>query len=206
MEQGEAKKKKEEAIFQAALRVIKRKGFHRARMADIAAEAGTSYGLVYHYFGSKEELFDAIQRRWWGGLFELMEELSSSPLSVTQKLAKIIDYFLGTYYENPELANIFITEISRSTTNLTPDRLSHFKNFMKMTQDVIKEGQAQGLLRDDFPSRYLTYIFLGALETFVSAMVLVDQKFKDLEQKNKVAQAILEVFMNGACTQRCKQN
>jgi len=198
MARGTQKESKQEAIFRAALKVIKKRGFHKARMADIAAEAGTSYGLVYHYFASKEDLFDAIQERWWGRLFELMKDLAGTPLSVPEKLARIIDYFLGTYYENPELANIFITEISRSTTNLTPDRLAHFKDFMEMTQEVIKEGQAQGLLRDDFPSRYLTYIFLGALETFVSAMVLVDQKFKDNRQKDRVAKAILEVFLNGA--------
>ncbi len=196
------RKHREEAIFQAALRVIKSKGLHKARMADIAAEAGTSYGLVYHYFASKDDLFDAIQQRWWGGLFELMKDLSSAPLSVAEKLGKIIDYFLGTYYQNPELANIFITEISRSTTNLTPDRLAHFKNFMEMTQEVIKEGQKQGILRTDFPSRYLTYIFLGSLETFISAMVLVDQRFKDIEQKKRVGEAILEVFLNGARDQR----
>ena len=198
MARGSQKESKQEAIFRAALKVIKKRGFHKARMADIAAEAGTSYGLVYHYFASKEDLFDAIQERWWGRLFELMKNLAGTPLSVPEKLARIIDYFLETYYENPELANIFITEISRSTTNLTPDRLAHFKDFMEMTQEVIKEGQAQGLLRDDFPSRYLTYIFLGALETFVSAMVLVDQKFKDNRQKDRVAKAILEVFLNGA--------
>jgi len=198
MARGSQKESKQEAIFRAALKVIKKRGFHKARMADIAAEAGTSYGLVYHYFASKEDLFDAIQERWWGRLFELMKDLAGTPLCVPEKLARIIDYFLGTYYENPELANIFITEISRSTTNLTLDRLAHFKDFMEMTQEVIKEGQAQGLLRDDFPSRYLTYIFLGALETFVSAMVLVDQKFKDNRQKDRVAKAILEVFLNGA--------
>ena len=195
---SKTKKEKEELIFQAALRVIKRKGFHKARMADIAAEAGTSYGLVYHYFSSKEDLFDTIQERWWGSLFDLMKDLDESSLSVPEKLAKIIDYFLGTYFENPELANIFITEISRSTTNLTPDRLAHFKRFMEMTQEVIEQGQAQGLLRSDLPSRYLTYIFLGALETFISAMVLVDQRFKDAAQKERVARGILEVFLNGA--------
>ena len=198
MARGTQKESKQEAIFRAALKVIKKRGFHKARMADIAAEAGTSYGLVYHYFASKEDLFEAIQERWWGRLFELMKNLAGSPLSVPEKLGKIIDYFLGTYYQNPELANIFITEISRSTTNLTPERLAHFKNFMEMTREVIKEGQAQGLLREDFPSRYLTYIFLGALETFVSAMVLVDQRFKDDRQKDRVAKAILEVFLNGA--------
>ncbi|HDM77158.1 MAG TPA: TetR/AcrR family transcriptional regulator, partial [Deltaproteobacteria bacterium] len=81
MARGSQKESKQEAIFRAALKVIKKRGFHKARMADIAAEAGTSYGLVYHYFASKEDLFDAIQERWWGRLFELMKNLAGTPLS-----------------------------------------------------------------------------------------------------------------------------
>lgn len=198
MERRAEKTGKEEAIFQSALKVIKEKGFHKTRIADIAKEAGVSYGLVYHYFPGKEKLFEAVQEKWWGGLFDLMERLSTQILTVPEKLSHVVDYFLDTYYENPELANIFITEISRSTHNLTPERLKRFKDFMEMIQKVMKEGQAQGLLRDDFPSRYLTYIFLGALETFISAMVLVDQRFKDLAQKERVKRGILEIFLGGA--------
>ncbi len=192
------RQEKQEAIFQAALRVIKEKGFHKTRMADIAKEAGISYGLIYHYFPGKGKLFEAIQERWWGGLFGLMKRIERENLGVPERLRAVIDYFLGTYYENPELANIFITEISRSTSNLSPERLRHFKDFMEMIQKVMKEGQSLGFLRDDFPSRYLTYMFLGGLETFISAMVLVDQKFKDLAQKEKVSRGILEIFLGGA--------
>ena len=50
----EFKKEKQSVIFEAALKVIKEKGFHQARMSDIAEAAGVSYGLVYHYFKNKE--------------------------------------------------------------------------------------------------------------------------------------------------------
>jgi TetR/AcrR family fatty acid metabolism transcriptional regulator len=192
------KKGKEEAIFTAALSAIKEKGFHKARMSDIAARAGISYGLVYHYFLSKEDLFDALLNRWWEGLFTLMSGIKKSPEPLREKLARIIHYFLDTYQKEPELVTIFITEISRSTSNLTPDRLENFKTFMSSTEQVIQEGQDKGMLRTDFKARYLTYIFLGALETFVSTMVLADQQIKGNAQKNRIAESILEVFLNGA--------
>ena len=47
-----------EHVRQAALRVFARKGLRRARMADVAAEAGLSPGVLYTYFASKEALFD----------------------------------------------------------------------------------------------------------------------------------------------------
>lgn len=193
-----SKKTKEELILKAALKIIKQKGLHRARMADMAKEAGISYGLIYHYFGNKEDLFEAILDRWWTGLFRLMEEIGGSGFDVPKKLNCIIDYFLDTYQAHPELVNIFITEISRSTTNLTSGRLENFKKFMLLTEGVIAEGQKKRILRGDFKARYLTYIFLGALETFVSAMVLVDQKIKDDGQKKRIAESILEVFLKGA--------
>ena len=40
-------------LMDAAIRVFARKGLAAAKMADIAAEAGASYGLAYHYFESK---------------------------------------------------------------------------------------------------------------------------------------------------------
>jgi TetR/AcrR family fatty acid metabolism transcriptional regulator len=196
------KRNKEQSIFEAALTVIKHTGFHKARMSDIANEAGISYGLVYHYFKNKENLFDAILDRWWKGLFHLMTTISEgSDYDVHKKLRLIINYFLETYQSNHELVNIFITEISRSTTNLTSSRLDCFKEFMSLTDNVIAEGQEKEILRRDFKARYLTYIFLGALETFVSAMVLVDQRIKGDRQKNRIAESILEVFMNGAKSQ-----
>jgi TetR/AcrR family fatty acid metabolism transcriptional regulator len=193
----ESKKPKEEAIFEAAVKVIKQKGFHKARMSDIANEAGISYGLVYHYFNNKEDLLEAILHRWWEGLFSLMVEIEDE-YPVPIKLRRIILYFLDSYQRHPDLVNIFITEISRSTSNLTSNRLENFKKSMALTEKVIVEGQEKGILRRDFKARYLTYSFLGALETFVSAMVLVDQKIKGDRQKKRIADSIVEVFLNGA--------
>ena len=192
------KKIKEDAILEAALRVIKKKGFHKSRMADIARDAGISYGLVYHYFKTKEDLFETILERWWDSLFSLMTETRAAGEEVQEKLRRIILFLLDTYQRHPNLVNIFITEISRSTANLTRKRLERFKGFMTLTEEVIAEGQNQGVLRDDFKPRYLTYIFLGGLEAFVSALVLVNQKIKGDAQKEKIAQSILEVFLNGA--------
>jgi AcrR family transcriptional regulator len=47
-----------EGLRQAALRVFARKGLRRARMADVARQAGLSPGALYTYFASKEALFD----------------------------------------------------------------------------------------------------------------------------------------------------
>ncbi len=51
---------KRRLILDAAIHVFARQGFHACRVSDIADEAGVAYGLVYHYFKSKEEILDTL--------------------------------------------------------------------------------------------------------------------------------------------------
>jgi TetR/AcrR family transcriptional regulator, fatty acid metabolism regulator protein len=51
---GTAAADKRRVILDAAMRVFARQGFHTCRVSDIADEAGVAYGLVYHYFSSKD--------------------------------------------------------------------------------------------------------------------------------------------------------
>src|SRR2546423_2566101 len=45
---------KRRLLLDAAVKVFARKGYHSARVGDIAEEAGVAHGLLYHYFASKE--------------------------------------------------------------------------------------------------------------------------------------------------------
>ena len=54
---------------------------------------------------------------------------------------------------------------------------------MDRTEKIIAQAQAKKALRADVKARYLTYFFLGALESFVSAMVLENQPLKGPGQK-----------------------
>ena len=196
-ENGQLRMEKQSVIFDAALRIFRLKGFHKARIADIAAEAGISYGLVYHYYHNKEGLFNAILNLWWEELFRLLDEIRNGPDPVTERLRKIILYFLDNYQKKPDLIHIFINEISRSSSNLKT-RLEYFKKFMAITEGVMAEGQKAGSLRQDIEAHYLTYIFLGAMETFISVMVYGEQKVKSDQQKERITTSLLEVFLNGA--------
>ena len=54
---------KRRQILDAAIVVFARQGFHNCRVSDIADEAGVAYGLVYHYFDSKDQMLErALQR------------------------------------------------------------------------------------------------------------------------------------------------
>jgi AcrR family transcriptional regulator len=57
------KPSKREAILDAMLDVIVERGFHEAPMSLIAERSGTSAGLIYHHFASKEEIIQALHDR-----------------------------------------------------------------------------------------------------------------------------------------------
>jgi AcrR family transcriptional regulator len=50
-------------IVDAAIRVFIRKGYRKATMPDIAAEAGLSVGGVYWYYKGRDEIVSAIRER-----------------------------------------------------------------------------------------------------------------------------------------------
>ena len=56
---------KRRVILDAAITVFAREGFHRCRVSDIAREANVAYGLVYHYFRSKDQILNTIFTERW---------------------------------------------------------------------------------------------------------------------------------------------
>ncbi len=56
----DAKARRRDEILAAAKRAFSRKGFHATRISDVAEETDLSYGSVYWYFESKDELYDAL--------------------------------------------------------------------------------------------------------------------------------------------------
>ena len=52
-------------ILDAAIRVFARQGFNACRVSDIAREANVAYGLVYHYFDSKDQVLNELFVERW---------------------------------------------------------------------------------------------------------------------------------------------
>ena len=145
---------------------------------------------VSHLTGRKINRFTHIHQS--------ADDLVKKTLSVEEKLSAITDYFLEQYEQRPELVHIFITELSRSSVNLTPDRLDQFKKLMSRTEGIMREAQKAGHLRDDLKPSYLTFFFLGAVEALLSTMVLENQKLKSDSHKKRLTQAVLAMFLDGA--------
>jgi TetR/AcrR family fatty acid metabolism transcriptional regulator len=189
---------REKVIIDAALKVFSTKGYASTRMADIAREADMSYGLVYHYFENKEKLFDAIVEDWWTGFYDELEMLKKSDMSTEEKLVEIIRYILKVYENKPNQISIFVTEVSRGFIYHADSKgKDKFNKLFSLCQDIMSEGQQNGFLRKDIQANYLTYIFLGSIDTFLSVLILGNEKITAARQK-RFTDGITNVFMHGA--------
>jgi len=191
------KDEKQGMIIDAALEVFRERGYANARMADIARRAGVSYGLVYHYFGSKEVLFDLIVESWWNGLYSMMEREIAAEVAFPEKLVNIIEFFLDTYGQKPNLMSIFVSEVCRSSVYHTEEGLSKFLKFFSLCEEIMVQGQKGKFLSTEIPPHHLTYIFYGSIETFISVMVLGKEPLTKKRQE-RARNAILRVFIDGA--------
>ena len=80
---------KRRLILDAAVRVFARQGFHTCRVSDIADEAGVAYGLVYHYFSSKDEILDTLFLERWSVMLAAIAEADASEQQPRDKLRAI---------------------------------------------------------------------------------------------------------------------
>src|ERR1700759_231616 len=87
---------KRRQILDAAVRVFARQGFHATRVSDIADDAGVAYGLVYHYFGSKDAVLDTLFLERWDVMLEVIRETDAGDLPAREKLAAIAGFIVDS--------------------------------------------------------------------------------------------------------------
>jgi len=104
-----------EAIAAAALEHFARLGYERTTIRSIASQAGVDPALVMHYFGSKEQLFEAAMDMPMDVPAVLDHLMSGDPAGVGHRLAD----FLMTVMEDPVAGNVLISRIRTATTDST---------------------------------------------------------------------------------------
>ncbi len=110
---------RKEAILVAALPVFARKGLAATKGADIAAEAGSSYGLVYHYFDNKEAIFAALVERALQGALAVAIDAQRQPGAPWDRLVWLLEASLRGARERPDYHLIVIQAM---TSEAAPDR------------------------------------------------------------------------------------
>ena len=166
-----SQEEKRRQILDAAVRAFARKGYHACRVGEIAEEAGVAYGLVYHYFGSKEELLETIFRETWTQMLSRVQEVREEGGPASEQVRKVTALLLRTWRRNPDLVRVLVHEVTRSPEQL-PRQIDEISHAYEALEGIIAHGQETGEFRDDFDAQLAATIFYGALEEVLTGWVM----------------------------------
>jgi TetR/AcrR family transcriptional regulator, fatty acid metabolism regulator protein len=162
---------KRRLILDAAVRVFARQGFHACRVADIADEAGVAYGLVYHYFASKDEVLDTLFLERWNVMLELIREVEQRSVPVREKLGAIAAFIVDSYRHDPDLMKVIIVEVTRAANSFGDAHIGTIREAYELIGGMIAQAQAEGVFKPEIDSRFAAMAFYGAIEQLLTGWI-----------------------------------
>jgi len=168
---GAAATDKRRLILDAAVRVFARQGYGGCRVSDIADEAGVAYGLVYHYFRSKDAVLDTLFLERWNVLVEMIRDVERRPGPVAQKLHAVAGFIIDSYRYDPDLMKVIIVEVTRAANTFGRTHLQEIREAYRAIADIVEDGQRRGELRDDITAEFAAMAFYGAIEQVLTGWI-----------------------------------
>lgn len=149
-----------ERILKAARMIFAHKGFTDTKMTDIAAAAGVSYGLAYHYFKDKEEIFTRLVEWALNGALGLMQQALEMPGTPWDRLHWFLSRSLQGVQEEPEA---FMVVLQAFTNDMVPQEAREIawkqtEASEKVFKQLIIEGQAAGQVVAGNPDHLTTIL------------------------------------------------
>jgi TetR/AcrR family transcriptional regulator, fatty acid metabolism regulator protein len=162
---------KRRLILDAAVRVFARQGFHACRVSDIADEAGVAYGLVYHYFASKDEVLDTLFLERWNVMLELIRQVDEEQLPIREKLEAIAAFIVDSYQHDPDLMKVIIVEVTRAANSFGNTHIATIREAYDLIGSMIAEAQEAGLFKAEIDARFAAMAFYGAIEQLLTGWI-----------------------------------
>jgi TetR/AcrR family fatty acid metabolism transcriptional regulator len=184
------------AILDAAVRVFARQGFHACRVSDIADEAGVAYGLLYHYFPSKEEVLNTLFLERWGVMLEMIREVDAEQIPVREKLGAIASFIVESYRHDPDLMKVIIVEVTRAANSFGQTHLGQIREAYRMIGEIVTKAQQEGIFKADIDAEFAAMTFYGAIEQVLTGWIfgLLPQGDEEFE---RAKQMVVETVCGG---------
>ena len=189
-----AQEEKRRLILDAAVRAFARKGYHACRVGEIAAEAGVAYGLVYHYFSSKDELLETIFRDTWREMLAAIEAVEADGEPAAEQLRKVAAIVLRTWKRDPDLVRVLVREVTRSPQ--IQREVEEIEHAYDALERIVRRGQENGELRDDVEPRLAALVLYGALEEILTSWVMGQLDDSD-EEVDRAERAVVAIVSDG---------
>ena len=185
---------KRRQILDAAIRVFATRGFHACRVSDVADEAGVAYGLVYHYFGSKEEILNTLFTERWQIMLDAIAEIDKQQdTPARDKLYLVASFIIDSYRHEPDLMKVIIVEVTRAANTFGRVHLAKIREAYDMIGQIVAHAQRDGVFKKDISPDFAALMFYGAIEQLLSGWIfdVIPQSEEDFEgAKSLVVEAI----------------
>jgi AcrR family transcriptional regulator len=156
-----------EQILQAAIREFADKGLGGARVDAIAARAGANKRMLYHYFGSKADLFLAVLERVYDDIRGAETDLHLEALDPVAAMRKLVEFSFGYFIANPHFIPLLNSENLHSARHLKRSkRIREMHSpLVAMISRMLERGRESGAFRRDVDPVQL-YVSIAALGYF----------------------------------------
>jgi AcrR family transcriptional regulator len=162
---------KRRVILDAAVRVFADQGFHTCRVSDIADDAGVAYGLVYHYFSSKEQILDTLFLERWDVMLAAIAEADASERSPRDKLYAIAAFIIDSYRHDPELMKVIIVEVTRAANTFGLTHLAKIREAYSGIAAIVHRAQVDGQFRTEVTPEFAAQAFYGSVEQVLTGWI-----------------------------------
>jgi AcrR family transcriptional regulator len=183
---------KRRVILDAAVRVFARQGFNQCRVSDIADEAGVAYGLVYHYFRSKDEVLDTLFLERWNVLLDVIRDLDGRAVA----LYAIASFIVDSYRHDPELMKVIIVEVTRAANSFGQTHLVKIREAYGLIAEIVAKAQEQGAFKDTVTPEFAAMAFYGAIEQVLTGWIF-DVLPRSDEEYEQAKRFVVETICGG---------
>ena len=140
-----------EEIIKSSVRVLRRKGYYRTSMNDLAKEVGLTKGVFYHHFSNKEDVMRVSLQattNWFEKNVFSIAFLDN--LSNREKLVKMADVIFAAFTDHP--GGCFFTNTILETTHVEDTFLKEITLFFtlweKALTNIFKEKHSASEIGD----------------------------------------------------------
>jgi AcrR family transcriptional regulator len=168
-------KRTEQQILNGALRVFARDGISRARIADIAAEAGISTSTLYEYYKSKEDLAYDVPMSRFAEFYDAYHSAVEAKNSTRERLLLYLTMSADYAREHVEWGRLLYLEIWPSVLVSETEMRHSINDFVRVIVYLIKCGMQEGWIRKDRSTYETSAMLVGGLNQTIITWLLYRQ-------------------------------
>ena len=182
---GEAASAKEK-IVNAAIKIFSQCGYEKTSTNQIAAEAGVSKGLVFHYFSTKKELFLSVYRQAvLIYIMEICEKLDPDQRDFLLRIQALILLKFELMKKHPEIFDFIKTAYLETSLQVKEEIAALNRDLLDQSFGLVYENIDYSLFKPDLDRKSALATMLYTLEKWSENFVRqnADKEWNSLSAK-----------------------